>query len=62
MDPARRELEAKETELFEQTLTGSLRAHLASRLRAAQGLVDGMNDEKLPPPRPAKNPSTRNNQ
>lgn len=44
LDRARRELEAKETELFEQTLTGSLRAHLASRLRAAQGLVDGMND------------------
>lgn len=44
LDRACRELEASETELFEQTLTGSLRAHLSSRLRAAQGLVDGMND------------------
>lgn len=41
---ARSELADAETELFEKTLTGSLRAHLASRLRAAQGLVDGMND------------------
>jgi uncharacterized protein YPO0396 len=40
---ARDELADAETELFEQTLTGSLRAHLASRLRAAQGLVDSMN-------------------
>lgn len=38
------ELADEEAELFEETLTGSLRAHLASRLRTAQALVDSMND------------------
>lgn len=40
---AKAELAESETRLFEETLTGSLRAHLASRLRSAQGLVDSMN-------------------
>lgn len=40
---AKAELADSETRLFEETLTGSLRAHLASRLRSAQALVDGMN-------------------
>nr|MBA2316924.1 TIGR02680 family protein [Euzebyales bacterium] len=40
---AQAELTASEQELFEQTLTGSVRAHLAGRIRSAQQLVDAMN-------------------
>lgn len=38
------ELAEEETALFEEIFAGSLRTHLASRLRAAQHLVDSMND------------------
>lgn len=41
---AEAELAEREAALFEQIFTGSLRTHLASRLRAAQHLVDSMND------------------
>lgn len=40
---AQAELTASEQDVFEQTLTGSVRAHLAGRIRSAQQLVDAMN-------------------
>ncbi|HVL94254.1 MAG TPA: TIGR02680 family protein, partial [Solirubrobacteraceae bacterium] len=43
LEVARAELTAREEEVFAQTLTGSVRAHLATRIRAARSLVDAMN-------------------
>jgi uncharacterized protein (TIGR02680 family) len=40
---ARAELSASEQRVFEQTLTGAVRAHLADRIRTAGALVKGMN-------------------
>lgn len=44
LEAAAGELADAETALFEDIFAGSLRTHLASRLRAAQHLVDSMND------------------
>lgn len=41
---AKGELADAEADLFEEIFAGSLRTHLASRLRASQQLVDSMND------------------
>lgn len=43
LEVADAELTAREEEVFAHTLTGSVRAHLASRIRAARSLVDAMN-------------------
>jgi uncharacterized protein (TIGR02680 family) len=40
---SRREITDRERELFDQTLTGDTRRHLAARIRQANELVDGMN-------------------
>jgi hypothetical protein len=45
LDAGRAELAADEERLFEQTLAGSVRHALASRIRLANQLVDGINDQ-----------------
>ena len=45
LDQGRAELAADEERLFEQTLAGSVRRALAERIRAANALVDGINDQ-----------------
>ncbi|GAB2745602.1 TIGR02680 family protein [Amycolatopsis magusensis] len=42
-DDSRHEITDRERELFDQTLTGDTRRHLAARIRQANELVDGMN-------------------
>ena len=42
-EDARHEITERERELFDQTLTGDTRRHLAARIRQANELVDGMN-------------------
>ena len=42
-DQGRREITDRERELFDQTLTGDTRCHLAARIRQANELVYGMN-------------------
>ncbi|MCE7003919.1 TIGR02680 family protein [Kibdelosporangium philippinense] len=42
-DQAQSEITEHERELFDQTLTGDTRRHLAARIRQANELVDGMN-------------------
>ncbi|WP_433726937.1 TIGR02680 family protein [Nocardia sp. CA-129566] len=42
-DQATHEITAQERKLFDQTLTGDTRRHLAARIRQANELVDGMN-------------------
>ena len=42
-EQSRREITDRERELFDQTLTGDTRRHLAARIRQANELVDGMN-------------------
>ncbi|ONI79933.1 TIGR02680 family protein [Actinosynnema sp. ALI-1.44] len=42
-DQAGDEIQAHERELFDRTLTGDTRRHLAARIRQANDLVDGMN-------------------
>ncbi|GAA4536733.1 TIGR02680 family protein [Amycolatopsis samaneae] len=42
-DQSRDEITERERELFDQTLTGDTRRHLAARIRQANELVDGMN-------------------
>jgi uncharacterized protein (TIGR02680 family) len=42
-DQSRHEITERERELFDQTLTGDTRRHLAARIRQATELVDGMN-------------------
>ncbi len=43
MEQSRHEITDRERELFDQTLTGDTRRHLAARIRQANELVDGMN-------------------
>ena len=43
-EQSRREITDRERELFDQTLTGDTRRHLAARIRQANELVDGMNN------------------
>jgi uncharacterized protein (TIGR02680 family) len=43
LDRGRSEITDQERELFDQTLTGDTRRHLADRIRQANELVDGMN-------------------
>jgi len=45
LDAGRAELAADEERLFEQTLAGSVRQALAGRIRLANHLVDGINDQ-----------------
>lgn len=45
LDQGRAELAADEERLFEQTLAGSVRKALAERIRLANGLVDGINQQ-----------------
>lgn len=42
-DQSRDEITERERQLFDQTLTGDTRRHLAARIRQANELVDGMN-------------------
>ena len=42
-EQSRHEITEQERELFDQTLTGDTRRHLAARIRQANELVDGMN-------------------
>ena len=42
-EESRHEITERERELFDQTLTGDTRRHLAARIRQANELVDGMN-------------------
>ncbi|QWF81851.1 TIGR02680 family protein [Amycolatopsis sp. CA-230715] len=42
-EESRHEITERERELFDQTLTGDTRRHLAARIRQATELVDGMN-------------------
>jgi uncharacterized protein (TIGR02680 family) len=42
-EQSRREITDRERQLFDQTLTGDTRRHLAARIRQANELVDGMN-------------------
>ncbi|HEY2764614.1 MAG TPA: TIGR02680 family protein, partial [Pseudonocardiaceae bacterium] len=42
-EQSRRDITDRERELFDQTLTGDTRRHLAARIRQAGGLVDAMN-------------------
>ncbi|WP_086820187.1 TIGR02680 family protein [Allokutzneria sp. NRRL B-24872] len=42
-EESRREITDRERALFDQTLTGDIRRHLAARIRQANELVDGMN-------------------
>ncbi|MFI6999515.1 TIGR02680 family protein [Nocardia sp. NPDC050175] len=42
-DQAKNEITDQERQLFDQTLTGDTRRHLAARIRQANELVDGMN-------------------
>lgn len=42
-EQSRHEITDRESELFDKTLTGDTRRHLASRIRQANDLVDGMN-------------------
>lgn len=42
-DQAKHEITEQERQLFDQTLTGDTRRHLAARIRQANELVDGMN-------------------
>jgi hypothetical protein len=42
-DQSRHEITDRERQLFDQTLTGDTRRHLAARIRQANELVDGMN-------------------
>ncbi|GAA4240560.1 TIGR02680 family protein [Actinomadura meridiana] len=42
-DQRRRDITAKERDLFDRTLAGDTRRHLADRIRQAHDLVDGMN-------------------
>ncbi|MGH3912184.1 MAG: TIGR02680 family protein, partial [Pseudonocardiaceae bacterium] len=42
-EQSRQEITDRERELFDQTLTGDTRRHLAARIRQANELVDGMN-------------------
>ncbi|MGW0251689.1 TIGR02680 family protein [Nocardia goodfellowii] len=42
-DQSKNEITERERELFDQTLTGDTRRHLAARIRQANDLVDGMN-------------------
>jgi len=42
-DRSREEITDRERDLFDQTLTGDTRRHLAARIRQANELVDGMN-------------------
>ncbi len=42
-EQSRHEITDRERELFDQTLTGDTRRHLAARIRQANELVDGMN-------------------
>jgi uncharacterized protein (TIGR02680 family) len=44
LDRARLEITEKEAELFERTLTGSVRKHLATRIRTAEDHKDRMNE------------------
>lgn len=43
-DESRREITERERELFDQTLTGDTRRHLAARIRQANELVENMNN------------------
>jgi uncharacterized protein (TIGR02680 family) len=45
LDQGRAELAADEERLFEQTLAGTVRQALAERIRRANALVDGINDQ-----------------
>lgn len=42
-EQSRHEITGRESELFDKTLTGETRRHLAARIRQANDLVDGMN-------------------
>ncbi|HEV7978088.1 TIGR02680 family protein [Amycolatopsis sp.] len=55
---SRGEISGAERDLFDQTLTGNTRRHLASRIRQAGGLVDTMN-ERLAQVRTASNVAVR---
>jgi uncharacterized protein (TIGR02680 family) len=55
---SRGDITGAERELFDQTLTGDTRRHLAARIRQAGGLVDAMN-ERLAQVRTASNVAVR---
>jgi uncharacterized protein (TIGR02680 family) len=55
---SRGDITGAERELFDQTLTGNTRRHLAARIRQAGGLVDTMND-RLEQVRTASNVAVR---
>ncbi|WP_024802595.1 TIGR02680 family protein [Nocardia sp. BMG51109] len=57
-DQSRNEITERERHLFDQTLTGDTRRHLAARIRQANDLVDGMN-ARLEKVRTASNVSVK---